>query len=264
MVKSISQVKVEDFRVEPPMKMKNGAGHLCKFDSPELQFPRMQIPWNTAVKTGLNNGPPACKLALKFNSFKDSLEGSQGRLAALLDNLDDMAVDYIVKNKKALFGNKAKSEAVIRETFTRSVKEDPNQKYTPTFSAKLDFDRRQDTKRVRMDNPDDLSHSHVMRIGCFTRDGKPLVAEEVLAKDSEIQPIVTPRHIWVTANGMGITYNASRCVVHKTGGTQTNFDFDLDEIEPEQEGDGVVVTGPPTTDGDEDEDADEAAGVLDD
>ena len=242
MVKSISQINVsKDVSIEPPMKMRSGAGHLCKLVCPELQLPRMSIPWNTMVKTGLNNGPPNCKLALKFNSFKDSLDGPHGLLADLLDALDDMAIEYIVKNKQALFGNKPKSEAVIRETFTRSIKEDLNQKYTPTFSAKVEFDRRQEHKRARLDNPDDLSHSHAMRIGCFTREGQPLVAEDVLTKDSEIQAVVAPRHIWVTASGMGITYNASRCVVLKTGGTQTNFDFDLDGIEPEQDGDGVSV-----------------------
>ena len=244
MVKAISQVNVStDVTVEPPMKMRNGAGHLCKIDCPELQFPRMSIPWDTGVKTGLNNGPPNCKLALKFNGFKDNLEGPHKKLATLLDQLDDMAIKYIVENKKTLFGNKTKSEAVIRETFTRSVKEDLNNKYNPTFSAKVDFDKRRDNKRARLDNPDDLSASHVMQIGCYTREGESLVPEDVLSKDSEIQAVIAPRHIWVTANGMGITYNASRCVVHKTAGGQTNFDFDLDELEPEQDGDGVLVTG---------------------
>ena len=242
MVKAISQVDVStDVTVEPPMKMRSGAGHLCKIDCPELQFPRMSIPWDTGVKTGLNNGPPNCKLALKFNAFKDNLQGPHQKLATLLDQLDDMAIKYIVDNKKTLFGNKTKSEAVIRETFTRSIKEDLNNKYNPTFSAKVDFDKRRDNKRARTD---DLSATHVMQIGCYTREGESLVPEDVLSKDSEIQAVVAPRHIWVTANGMGITYNASRCVVHKTAGGQTNFDFDLDELEPEQDGDGVQVTAP--------------------
>ena len=118
------------------------------------------------------------------------------------------------------------------------------QQVQPHVQRQGGLDKRRDNKRARTD---DLSATHVMQIGCYTREGESLVPEDVLSKDSEIQAVVAPRHIWVTANGMGITYNASRCVVHKTAGGQSNFDFDLDELEPEQDGDGVQVTGPSET-----------------
>lgn len=245
MVKHVRNVDMsKEVTIEEPMKMRSGAGYLCKISCPDLQFPRMSIPWDIGVKPGLNNGPPNCKLALKFNSFKDNLEGTHAELANFLDRMDAMAIKYIVDNKKTLFGGKTKSDTVIKETFNRSIKEDPNHKYTPTFSAKVDFDRRTDLKRMRGDSADDLSQIHCMDIGCFTREGESLVAEEVLTKDSDIQAVVEPRHIWVTATGMGITYGASRCVVHKTSAGKNNFDFDIEELEPEQEGDGVLVSAP--------------------
>ena len=239
MVKAITAINVsKDIRVQEPQKMKSGAGYLCKIESPEIQLPRMNIPWNIGVKQGLNGGAPNCKLAVKFNNQADKLDGNHLVLKNLLDDMDEMAIKYLLANKKTVF-NKPKSEAVIRETFTSSVKADPNGKYNPTFSAKVDFELRDDRKRARLDDLDDLSVSHKMNIGCFTRNGESLTPEDVLTKDGDIQAVIVPRHIWVTASGMGITYHASRYVVHKTSGGAAAFDFDFENIEEEQEGDVI-------------------------
>lgn len=218
----------------PPIKMKSGAGYLCKLSGPELQFPRMAVPWKIGVRSGLHGGPPNCKLSLKFNAFREDLSGNHKTLAELLDGLDDLAVEYIIANKKLLF-SKPKSDAVIRETFTRSIKTDAQQKYTPTVSAKVDFAGREqpsDSKRARTE--DDLSHRYAMDIGCYTKTGDKLVAEDVLVKDSEVQAVVIPQHIWVTGTGMGITYKADRCVVVKQATERSGFDFDLDQIEDDE------------------------------
>ena len=104
-------------------------------------------------------------------------------------------------------------------------------KYTPTVSAKIDFDRRTEPKRAKMDDKDDLSGQYAMKIGCFTHEGQALVPEDVLVRNSEIKPVVVPRHIWITATGMGITYCADRCIVNKQAVDRGGFDFDLSAID---------------------------------
>ena len=95
-------------------------------------------------------------------------------------------------------------------------------------------------KRAKMNGDEsDLSQQYQMKIGCFTRNGEQLLAEEVLAKDSEVQAVITPRHIWITTTGMGITYGALRCVVNKRATEESGFDFDLSAIEDEGLGDGM-------------------------
>ena len=85
--------------------------HLVKIRSSNmLQTPVLRIPWNTRVDT--EQGSPSCKVAVSLDSQKDSHEGFK----QLLNQIEMMAIGYILKNKKDFF-NQDVREALVCASF---------------------------------------------------------------------------------------------------------------------------------------------------
>lgn len=218
------------FEIEKPEKMKNGMGYLAKVVGPKVQTPVCRLPWDT--KVDVSQGRPQCKVALSLN--KDSNDHTT--FVNLLNTIDKKFIEVVKSNRLELFGKKVSNE-LIEESFYPSAKPSNNDKYGPTFQAKVPFvekeygpvDDEPEAKRARTDAFDS---GYRLNVDCCDRDKNQVDAESALSKANKVALLVTPKQIWCINGRSGVTWQTCAALVTEMQSTAPSFEgFDMSAVE---------------------------------
>jgi hypothetical protein len=221
------------FQIEKPEKMRNGMGYLAKVVGPKVQTPVSRVPWDTKVDA--SQGRPQCKVALSLN--KDNKDHMT--FVKLLDKIDQKFLDVVKSNKQELFGKKV-SDELVQESFYPSAKPSKDDKYGPTFQAKVPFVEKDygpdstdepDAKRARIDGPDS---GYRLDVDCCDRDKNHVHAETALSKSNKVALLVTPKQIWCINGRSGVTWQTSAALVTEMQSNAPSFEgFDMSAVDEE-------------------------------
>ena len=218
------------FMIEKPEKMKNGMGFLAKVSGPKVQTPVSRVPWDTRVD--VSQGRPQCKVALSLS--KDNADHMT--FVKLLDAIDQKCIDVIKGNKMELFGKKV-SDELVKESFYPSAKPPKDDKYGPTFQAKVPFVEQEygpdsegepEAKRARFDN----GSGYRLNVDCCDRDKNEVNAESALSKSNQVALLVSPKQIWCINGRSGVTWQTSAALVTEMQSSAPSVEgFDMSEVD---------------------------------
>ena len=217
------------------------------------ETPAMTIPWNTEIRKNEENGQCSSKIALSFAGMSDdeAEDGKLRRFFNFLNGVDKRVKELAVENKAELW-QKSMDASKIDAVFQASVKPSTNDKYPPTFQAKIPL---QEGK-----NPasEDVNEAMDMKIIVFRKDKTPVSSSE-LKKGCLASVIAEASYVWCTPMMIGISWIVKFVLVEpKT--KEEDFQFtDIEEFEDV----ATESSGPKrkrsssAEDEDEDEDEDE-------
>lgn len=220
------------FHIEKPEKMKNGMGYLAKVAGPKIQTPVSRVPWDT--KVDVSQGRPQCKVALSLNKEnKDHMT-----FVKLLDKIDQKFLEVVKTNKVELFGKKV-SDELVKESFYPSAKPSNNEKYGPTFQAKVPFVEAQyggqeDEPEAKRQRTDDSGYR--LAVDCCDREKNHVHAETALSKSNKVALLVSPKQIWCINGRSGVTWQTSAALVTDMQSNAPSFEgFDMSAVDEEEE-----------------------------
>ena len=230
----VRAVEVQDLRehvkIMPFEQMATKHGFLAKVAGPQIQLPVMRVPWDCFRIDVNNSGAKTAQLTLSFENGNPEHE----HLQQVLAQIDEMALEHIIAQKKVLEPKRDISETTIRDMYFPSVKEskDP-MKYGPTMKTKLEVRPRPvgqlgggggEGGGVDSDDP---NVTHHITLGTYMKDATPVPVERALAKGNKIITVIGIKHIWYINSRAGVTMFAHRMCVDEFPQTVRSFDFDL-------------------------------------
>jgi len=201
-----------------------------------VETPVMKIAWNAEPRTPRDqpDGNISAKLALSF-SGKDS-EGGE-KMKSFHDFLKriDARVLELVKAKKGEFWTKNIADSKIDSVYVTSIKEPTDEKYAPTFTAKIPLE---DNPSPESGDPKDLK---IMKMNVFNTSKKPIPPTECMA-GCMASAIVEASYIWCSPAMVGVTWTVKHVLV-KPKKNEEEFQFtNMDDFEGDDESDGDTAS----------------------
>lgn len=227
----VRAVEVQDLRdhvkIMPFEQMATKHGFLAKVAGPQIQLPVMRVPWDCFRIDVNNSGAKTAQLTLSFENGNPEHE----HLQQVLAQIDEIALEHIISQKKVLEPKRDISETTIRDMYFPSVKESKDPlKYGPTMKTKLEVRPRpvgqQQGEGVGVDS-DDPNVTHYITLGTYMKDATAIPVERALAKGNKIITVIGIKHIWYINSRAGVTMFAHRMCVDEFPQTVRSFDFDL-------------------------------------
>ena len=164
-----------------------------------LQTPKMRAPFGISTD--------------KTNPFKKSLDISfQGHetsesikaLRTLIEKLDNITIDYALKNSKTFF-KKDLTRDVIAEYYYSGIKLSKKEQYSDTFKFKLLYLK---------PNPDKNLPNGKYLTTFWNPQGKEQ-NETYIDKGDSVTCLIKPQMLWVANRSFGITWVSTQVRVHK-------------------------------------------------
>ena len=186
------------------------------------QTPKMFCPFGANYYNPNNEKIDMPKYSVAFSLKKD--EGKINQLRAFLESLDEAIIDEAMKNKAWLKLLKIKKpvRAVLENVYSGVVKEARDEKYPPTFVAKVPIDW--NNSALKLDLYDKSQNNlHV------TFDN----IEEMLPKLSEMRALIHVSHIWFVGGKFGVALKLVQGIVYQKESI-SGFAF-CDESDNEEE-----------------------------
>jgi hypothetical protein len=166
-----------------------------------IQSPKMRAPFGIGTD--------------KTNPFKKSLDISfQGQdtsdsikaFRAVMEKMDNIAIDYALKNSKTFFNSKKElTRDIIEEYYCSGIKKSKREEYSDTFRFKLQFLK---------PNPDKNLPNGKYLTSFWDPKGEEK-NENYLDKGDSITALIKPQMFWVASKQFGITWVCTQVRVHK-------------------------------------------------
>ena len=196
-----------------------------------VETPVMKIAWNAEPRTPKDqpDGNISAKLALSF-AGKDSEGGEKVKsFHDFLKNMDARVLE-LVKAQKAELWTKNIDNNKIDGVYVTSIKEPSDEKYSPTFTAKIPLE---DNPNPESGEPKDLK---IMKMNVFNTSKKPISPTECRA-GCMASAIVEASYIWCSPAMVGVTWTVKHVLV-KPKKHEEEFQFtDMDEFEGDNDSD---------------------------
>lgn len=195
-----------------------------------IQTPKMRTPFGISTD--------------KTNPFKKSLDisfqgsdsnASMKALRTVVENLDNIAIDYAMKNSKTFF-KKEMSRDVLTEYYYSGIKLSKKEQYSDTFKFKLLFSK---------PNPEKNLPNGRYITTFWDTNGKEQ-NENYLDKGDSVIALVKPQMLWVANKSFGISWVCTQVRVHKqekTSGYGAFIKTDDSDSDSEIEKATVQATG---------------------
>ena len=166
-----------------------------------LQTPKMRAPFG--IGTDKTN-PFKKSIDISFNG-QDTSESIKA-FRSVMEKMDEMAIDYALKNSKTFFNSKKElTRDIIEEYYCSGIKKSKKEEYADTFRFKLLYLK---------PNPD-KNMPNGKYITSFW-DPKGLEKNEnYLDKGDSITALIKPQMFWVAAKQFGISWVCTQIRVHK-------------------------------------------------
>lgn len=164
-----------------------------------LQTPKMRAPFGISTD--------------KTNPFKKSLDVSfQGAensesikaLRTLVEKMDNMTIDYALKNSKTFF-KKDLTRDVIAEYYYSGIKVSKKEQYSDTFKFKLLYLKPNPEKNL----------PNGKYITTFWDPKGSEETENYIDKGDSVTALIKPQMLWVANRSFGITWVCTQVRVHK-------------------------------------------------
>jgi hypothetical protein len=168
-------------------------------DETVLQTPKMRAPFG--IGTDKTN-PFKKSIDISFSGEESS--GSIKALRQLIEKMDNLAIDYALKNSKTFF-KKELTREVLSEYYSSGIKVSKKEDYADTFRFKLQFLK---------PNPD----KNLPNGKYLTTFWDPKGAEKTetyFDKGDSITALIKPNQLWVASKGFGIQWVCTQIRVHK-------------------------------------------------
>ncbi len=165
-----------------------------------METPAMKIPWNTEIRRNEENGQCSSKIALSFQGMGDENDdGKLRRFFNFLNSMDKRVKELAVENKADLW-QKSMDAGKIENVFQSSVKPSTNDKYPPTFQAKIPLE-----EEAGNSGSDDVNEGMKMKIVVFRKDKTPVSPSE-LKGGCLASVIAEAAYVWCTPMMIGISW----------------------------------------------------------
>jgi hypothetical protein len=164
-----------------------------------VQTPKMRAPFG--ISTDKNN---------PFKKFIDvSFQGIESNssiksLRELVENIDNMTIDYAVKNSKTFF-KKDLTREIISEYYYSGIKISKKEQYSDTFKIKLLYLK---------PNPEKNLPNGKYLTSFWSTKGEEY-GDTDLDKGDSVKCLIKPQMLWVANRSFGITWVCTQICVHK-------------------------------------------------
>jgi hypothetical protein len=164
-----------------------------------IQTPKMRAPFGISTD--------------KTNPFKKSLDVSfQGMetnpamksFRDLVEKVDELAIDYAVKNSETFFKKKLTRE-VIAEYYYSGIKLSKKEQYSDTFKFKILFLK---------PNPEKKLPNGKYLTSFWTVKGEEQ-SDDYLDKGDSVLALIKPQMLWVANKSFGVTWVSTQIRIHK-------------------------------------------------
>ena len=187
-----------------------------------IQTPVMNIAWNTEVRRQEDSGNVSCKLALSFNGMDaNDPNDDVANFYKFLEEMDKKVVELVVQKKSELW-TKNMDAKKIEGVYHPSIKSSNNEKYAPTFQAKV---------WTTETNPeaDEVNDQFSMDISVY-KPNREKIDSSYLKGRCMAAAIVQASYVWVSPMMVGLTWSVKSVVV-KPRVEESEFQFqDLDKF----------------------------------
>ncbi len=166
-----------------------------------LQTPKMRAPFG--IGTDKTN-PHKKSIDISFSNEEGN--ASIKAFRALMDKMDNMAIDYAFKNSKTFFNSKKElSRDMIEEYYCSGIKKSKKEEYADTFRFKLLYLRPNPEKNL----------PNGRYITSFWDPKGVEKNENFFDKGDSIVALIKPQMFWVAAKQFGISWVCTQVRVHK-------------------------------------------------
>ena len=173
-----------------------------------IQTPKMRAPFG--ISTDKTN-PFKKSLDISFQGIENNT--SIKNLRDMIENVDNFAIDYALKNSKTFF-KKELARDIIAEYYYSGIKVSKKEQYADTFKFKLLFLK---------PNPDKNLPNGKYLTSFWSTKGEEY-RETDLDRGDSVKCLIKPQMLWVANRSFGITWVCTQVCVYKQQKT-TGFAF---------------------------------------
>ena len=167
-------------------------------DETVLQTPKMRCPFG--ISTDKTN-PFKKSLDISFQGFEtnDAIKAFRASVEAV----DDLAIDYALKNSKAFFKQEYSRE-VIKAYYNSNIKISKKEQYSDTFRSKLLFLK-----------PNEDKHPNGKYLTSFWDTKGQEQSEKYLDKGDYVTNLIKPQMLWIGNKQFGVQWICTQVRVTK-------------------------------------------------
>ena len=192
-----------------------------------LQTPKMRAPFGIATD---KTNPFKKALDVSFQETESS--SSIKSFRQLVESVDELTIDYAMKNCKTFF-KKELSREIVSDYYYSGIKISKKEQYSDTFKMKLLFLK---------PNPEKNLPNGKYLTTFWSPKGQEQ-NENYLDKGDSVVCLLKPQMLWVANRSFGITWVCTQLRVHKqvkmSGYAFKKTDEDVDEVDIESDEDAV-------------------------
>ena len=164
-----------------------------------IQTPKMRCPFGlSSDKT--NPYKKSVDISFQGEESSESIKSFRG----LVDNMDDLVIDYALKNSKTFF-KKELSREVLKEYYYSGIKVSKKEQYSDTFKMKLQYLK---------PNPEKNLPNGKYLTSFWNQKGEEQ-SESYLDKGDSVTCLIKPYQLWVTNRSFGVTWICTQLRIHK-------------------------------------------------
>ena len=164
-----------------------------------IQSPKMRCPFGiSSDKT--NPFKKSVDISFQGSESSDSIKYFRD----FVENVDDLVIDYALKNSKTFF-KKELTREVIKEYYYSGIKVSKKEQYSDTFKMKLQYLK---------PNPEKNLPNGKFLTTFWNQKGEEQT-ESYLDKGDSITCLLKPYQLWVTNRSFGVTWICTQIRIHK-------------------------------------------------